>query len=141
MELIVLVGIPGSGKSTIARERFPRHKRISLDALRTRKREDTEIAKCLQNGEDIIVDNTNTTIKSRRKYIEAASVFGIPVRAVYLNTPIEVALQRNALREGRELIPDRAVRMYYRMLEPPTTREGFESVEEIRPELANATHR
>ena len=40
METVILVGIPGSGKTTFYRERFfETHVRISLDMLRMRDRE------------------------------------------------------------------------------------------------------
>ncbi len=131
MEIIVLVGIPGSGKSTIARNRFPNHKRLNLDTLHTRKKEDEEIATCLMNGSDIIVDNTNTTQKSRKKYVQIAKLFGIPIRAIYINCPVDLALQRNASRTGKEHVPDKAVRFYYKILQPPSTDEGFDVVEEL----------
>ena len=131
MEIVVLVGIPGSGKSTLAGSRFPNHKRLNLDTLHTRKKEDEEIATCLANGYDIIVDNTNTTRKSRRKYVETAKLFGVPVRAIYINCPVDLALKRNASRTGKEHVPDNAVRFYYKILQPPSTDEGFDSVEVI----------
>jgi len=131
LEIIVLVGIPGSGKSTLAKTRFPNHKRLNLDTLHTRTKEDQEIANCLMNGKDVIVDNTNTTKKSRSKYVQIAKLFGISVRAVYINCPVDLALQRNASRQGKEHVPDKAVRFYYKILEPPSVDEGFDSVEEI----------
>ena len=131
MEIIVLVGIPGSGKSTLALTRFPQHQRISLDIVHTRKREDDEIASCLKNNKDIIIDNTNSTVKSRKKYVELAKLYGASVRAVYLKCPIDLALQRNSSRNGKERIPDNAVRFYNKILKPPTLEEGFDCVEEI----------
>ena len=89
------------------------------------------------NGKDVIVDNTNTTKKSRSKYVQIAKLFGISVRAVYINCPVDLALQRNASREGEEHVPDKAVRFYYKILEPPSVNEGFDSVEEIIPVSRN----
>jgi len=137
MEIIVLVGIPGSGKSTLACNRFPDHNRLNLDNLHTRKKEDEEIANCLANGKNVIVDNTNTTRKSRTKYIQIAKLFGIPVRAIYINCPVDLALERNASRSGKEHVPDKAVRFYNKILQPPSTGEGFDSVEELVPESEN----
>ena len=85
MEIIVLIGIPGSGKSTLAKTRFPKHVRMNLDTLHSRRREGERDSACLANGRDIIVDNTNTTIKSRKKYLQIAKLFGIRIRAIYLN--------------------------------------------------------
>jgi predicted kinase len=134
LEIIVLVGIPGSGKSTLARNRFPDHKRLNLDTLHTRKKEDEEIALCLSNGKNVIVDNTNTTRNSRTKYIQIAKLLGIPIRAIYMNCPVNLALERNASRSGKEHLPDKAVRFYNKILQPPSTDEGFDSVEVLVPE-------
>ena len=137
MEIIVMVGIPGSGKSTIARNRFPNHKRVSLDLVNTRQKEDEEIANCLMNGKDIVIDNTNTTRRSRQKYIDAAKLFGVSISAVYLQCPLDVALERNASRVGKERVPDNAVRFYNKILQRPSVEEGFDSVEEISYEVSS----
>ena len=105
-----------------------------MDLLRTRKKEDEEIAGGLHDQKDIIIDNTNTTVKSRKKYIELARLYGVGVRAIYLKCTIDVALQRNSTRLGKERIPDNAVRFYNKILRPPTVEEGFDSVEEINAE-------
>lgn len=72
LEIVILVGIPGCGKTTLALKSYPNHKRINLDTLRTRNREDEEISNALANGRDLIIDNTNTTKRSRSKYVQMA---------------------------------------------------------------------
>jgi predicted kinase len=131
MEIVVLVGIPGSGKTTLATSSYPTHYRINLDTLHTRSREDEEIANSLSNGRDLIIDNTNSTKKSRSKYIQMAKLFGVQVRAVYLKIPVELALQRNALRTGKARVPDSAVRFYFKILQPPSIDEGFDRVDVV----------
>ena len=131
MEIVILVGIPGSGKTTLALNSFPNHKRINLDTLQTRKKEDAEIANSLSNGQNLIIDNTNATEKSRSKYIQLGKQFGVPVKAVYIKTPVELALKRNASREGKARVPDSAVRFYFKILQPPSIEEGLDRVDII----------
>jgi predicted kinase len=131
-EVVVLTGIPGSGKSTFAGKRFPTYKRINLDTLKTRGKEDVTILLALEKGENVIVDNTNTTRRSRKRYVDTAKAHGIPVRSVYLECSLDLALERNASRGGKERVPDRAVKFYHRILEPPSKDEGFDSIEIIR---------
>ena len=127
----MLVGIPGSGKTTLALNSYQNHRRINLDRLHTRKKEDEEIANSIANGRDIIIDNTNTTIRSRSKYIKTAKISAISIRAIYLKCPVAVALERNASRQGKERVPDNAVRFYNKILQPPTLQEGFDQVDEL----------
>jgi predicted kinase len=125
----VLTGIPGSGKTTLATTRFPNHTRINLDTLKTRHQERLRILEAIQNFQDIIIDNTNTSVKSRKMYIELARKFGAKVRSIYVSCPLDVALARNADRIGWERVPDFVLKIYNKRLEPPKLEEGFDSVE------------
>ncbi len=144
-EVIVLTGIPGSGKSTLARRRFPKYKRINLDTLKSRRREHAAILFALERSESIIIDNTNTTRNARKRYIDIARAYGVPVKSIYLRCQLDLALQRNTSRRGRERIPDKAVKFYHRILQPPSKDEGFDSVEVVhvlpphQTTLANST--
>lgn len=131
MEIIVLVGIPGSGKTTLAQNSFSKYHRINLDTLHTRSKEDEEIANSLSSRQDLIIDNTNATKKSRSKYIQSGKRFGVTVRAIYLKTPVELALQRNASRIGKARVPDNAVRFYFKIIQPPSIEEGFDRVDVV----------
>ncbi len=128
-EIVVLTGIPGSGKTTLAMRSFSKYNRINLDALKSRNKEKLEICASLGNSRSIIIDNTNMTRQARKRYIEIAKSHGTRIRSIYLNCPLEMALKRNAGRTGRERVPDHVVRFYNRILQVPTIDEGFDSVE------------
>lgn len=130
-EIIVLTGVPGSGKSTLARTHFSSYKRINLDILKSRTREEKEIVTALQNAESIIIDNTNTTVRGRKRYIDIAKAYEVPIRSIYLKCPVETAIKRNRSRRGKEHVPDFVIKMYATKLEPPSKSEGFDSCEVI----------
>lgn len=73
MEAILFTGIQGSSKTTFYAEPFlETHRRISLDMLKTRNKEQQFLQLCLNTGQKFVVDNTNPSIAERKKYIEAA---------------------------------------------------------------------
>ena len=72
-DIVLMVGIPGSGKTTFCRERlFPSHLYISLDQLRTRSAEAELFAFALKRRKPCVIDNTNVTAAERRRYIPLA---------------------------------------------------------------------
>ena len=51
MEAVILIGIQGSGKTTFYRQRFfETNVRISLDLVKTRRREQALLDVCLRTG-------------------------------------------------------------------------------------------
>jgi hypothetical protein len=80
MEVIVLCGVQGSGKTTLYRDRFlETHVRVSMDLLRTRRREAEFVRVCLETRQPFVVDNTNPTAADRARYVDAARAAGFKV--------------------------------------------------------------
>ncbi len=126
-ELIILIGIQGSGKSTFVKERmFDTHVRINLDQLRTRHREKTLFEACLSVGTPCVIDNTNPAVADRKGYLDAAKSKGYRCVAYYFAARIDEALARN---EGRDrVVPAVAVRGTRNRLERPSPDEGFDEI-------------
>jgi aryl-alcohol dehydrogenase-like predicted oxidoreductase/histidinol phosphatase-like enzyme len=151
-EVAVVMGMPGAGKSVVARElESAGHARLnrdiaggSLSALAKRVG-----AMIVAGQRRIVLDNTYATRKSRNEVIETAWERGVSVRCVWLTTGVPDA-QINAIRrmieahgslpapeeirarsrtDSRYLLPDAQFR-YERSLEPPSEEEGFETVEQ-----------
>jgi predicted kinase len=138
-ELAVLVGLPGSGKSTFFRERLAAtHEHVSKDLMRSvRRRGERQAAlveQALRAGRSVAVDNTNPARADRAPLIAAARAHGARVVAYLLLTPAREALARNRTREGRARVPAVAVHAIARRLEIPTLDEGFDAVYQVAAE-------
>lgn len=134
MEMILFIGGQAAGKSTFYQQHFrDTHLRINLDMLRTRHREAILLEACLRMKQPFVVDNTNPTLEDRQRYIPLARAAGFRVVGYYFAIRLEIALQRNAQREGRQLIPDKGVLATYRRLQRPAWSEGFDALHIVRP--------
>ena len=134
MDLILFIGGQAAGKSTFYQQCFREtHLRINLDMLRTRHREAILLEACLRMKQPFVVDNTNPTPEDRQRYIPLARAAGFRVVGYYFAIRLEIALQRNARREGRQLIPEKGVLATYRRLQCPTWSESFDALHVVRP--------
>nr|USU32815.1 kinase [Methylobacterium sp. OTU13CASTA1] len=67
-------------------------------------------------------------IRHRAKLLDIARSHGVGIDAVWIRTPLDTALQRNALRPADEIVPVAAILSVANQFEEPTTREGFDRV-------------
>ena len=110
MEIIVLTGIPGSGKSTFYKKHFnDNYVRVNLDTLKTRKKEDALIKECIENNKSFVVDNTNVTIEQRKKYIDIAKEYGYKIISYFFPVNVNKSIEQNNLREGKERVAKVAI--------------------------------
>lgn len=132
METIVFTGIQAAGKSTFFKACFvDTHIRINLDMLRTRHREKLLIDACLQAKQPYVVENTNLTREERARYIPSAKRAGFRVIGYAFRVELDDALVRNALRNTRRRVPEKAVRAAFRRWQPPSWEEGFDALFDV----------
>jgi predicted kinase len=102
------------------------------NARRREARQRRVVAELLAKGRSVVVDNTNPGAEERAPLVAAARAAGVPVRAVWIDTPPETCLERNAAREGRARVPLVGVHATLRRLVPPSLEEGFDRVDVVR---------
>jgi predicted kinase len=133
MEMVMLIGIQGAGKSTFYCERFfATHVRLNLDMLRTRRRLDALVRACLDCGQRFVLDNTHSTKAERAPYLAMARAAHFRVVGYFFTPDLAESLRRNAGRSGRARIPAKGVAATYRKLEPPSYAEGFDELWNVR---------
>lgn len=135
MQLVLFIGIPGSGKSTFYQQYFfHTHVRVNLDMLRTRNRENKLLDFCFQTMQPLVVDNTNVTLADRQKYILLAKKYRFRITGYYFETQLEEAILRNAQRNGRQLVSEKGIKAKYYQLQPPSFEEGFDELSIVHVE-------
>lgn len=137
---MLLVGLPGSGKSTwAAAQGLPV---LSSDAIRLMLADDEtdqtihgrvfatlrfllrqRLALCRPVT---CVDATSLTPRERRPWIEIARAYDCDIEAVFFDLPLDVCAARNAAR-GR-VVPQDVIEKMAAKLIPPSLDEGFARV-------------
>ena len=135
-EVVILVGLPGAGKSTFARATFPTHEYISKDAFppgarNKQARQDAALRAALAAGRPALVDNTSVTPAERAAIITIAREFGARIVGYYLDVSTREAVARNERREGRAKVPKVAIFTCAKRLVPPSLAEGFDELHTI----------
>jgi predicted kinase len=116
--LILLVGIPGSGKTTLARKLTEKgFEVLSADSIRQEMYGNTaeqgepeavfaiffeRLAKLFAQGADVVIDNTNLKVKYRQEITDRGRPFGYEDPQIWvLDVPLNVCLNRNRLRQRK----------------------------------------
>ena len=127
--LILLIGIPASGKSTFAqRYADAGWPCLSLDVLCSRTTEQRQYMQLLEKNSNILIDNTNVTISERARYLVPAKAAGYRTIGYYFQSVIRDCLARNALRKGKACVPQVGLIARAKSLELPSYAEGFDEL-------------
>ena len=138
--LIIMVGYPGSGKSTFIKKYLIKNnfKPINQDKLKTSKK-CLDICKHYMNLENnIVIDNTNPDINTRKLYIDLAKKYNYDIRCFKMNTTEEHSKHNNIYRllyENKNRVPNIAYKIYNKKYIEPQLSEGFKDIVDIIPEI------
>ncbi len=136
-ELVIFVGLQGSGKSTFYRAHFAgTHDLVSKDRFpnnrQPARRQRQLITEALAAGRSVVLDNTNPTAAERAELIDLARSLGAIVAGYYFESCIADCLERNRRREGKARVPDAALYATRKRLCCPTPAEGFDRLYYVR---------
>ncbi len=138
LEMIILVGCPGSGKSTFAKKYFKEYIYINQDKLKTKKNCLRLCQQSLENKESVVIDNTNPDKEIRKEYIDIAKKFKYPIKCFYMNVDKDLGKHMNYYRfkksDGkRKLIPDIGYNIFFKKYQIPELEEGFNKINMVNP--------
>jgi predicted kinase len=136
-ELVILMGLQASGKTTFRRARFDAtHVVVSKDDFRNNRRPERRqrslIEDALSSGRAVVVDNTNVRREDRLRLIEQAKAHSARIVGYFFVSSLEASLERNATRTGRELVRVVGVKAAAKALVVPSLDEGFDELYEVR---------
>jgi predicted kinase len=141
--LVVLVGPPGSGKSTWARQNRHGAVHVSQDGLIDAitpggfehvyrpiygRAEDAIARSALRAGHTVIVDRTNRTRAHRERWLRIAREECCPSIAVVMTTFEELCRARNAERDDARRVNEERMGRMFAALEPVGRDEGFAAI-------------
>lgn len=155
--LIILRGIPASGKTTYAQKwvsddqhnaHGPSRYRFSRDDIRweyfnkywglDRAQEDfvtarqaARISSALKSGANVMVDDTNLRARTVKALLRVARHAGAEVSHIDFPITVEEAINRDAIREGlgRRFVGEDVIRMFYQKFTPKGTFPEFPTLE------------
>ena len=138
MEAILTVGISACGKSTYAG--LLKHTEINRDDIRfgivmpeaqdswkkyvfskenealTTSVENTLFKQAVEDGDDIVISNTNINTQIRRDWIKRCKEEGYTVKIVVFNISLEEAIQRDRFR-GKRSVGEKVITSQYEKLQ------------------------
>lgn len=145
--LFILMGAPGSGKSTwagnnaaslgvdvISRDMI-RFSLVKEDEPYFSKEKDVykefikRINDLLLEDKDVFADATHLTSASRNKLINSITAPSVKLCGIWLKSSLEECLEHNENRKGtRGYVPPEQIEKMYKSFEKPTFEEGFYSI-------------
>ena len=141
-KLFMMIGLPASGKSTIAEQLAESEDAIIVSSDQIRKEllgdinDQSQNAKVFQEVEkrikerlqvgNVIYDATNINYKKRRAFLERLNKIEVEKIAVLVATPYEECLERNAKRERK--VPEEVIKRMYYSFYIPQYYEGFDKI-------------
>lgn len=122
--MFILVGMPGSGKSTFVKNNLLPNGYVWLsgDILKSTPRLQKEAVKNINQGKSIVIDATNPKLETRSFYISLAKTHNVKCAIIYF---IRDGHGFNSLRTSPESpVPEIAYSLFYKNLVEPSPQEG-----------------
>lgn len=78
--------------------------------------------------DNVFADATHLNFASRNKTISRINVPVDEINVVFLNTPLDICIERNAKREGRKFVPETVIKDMFNKIKVPEKEEGISKV-------------
>jgi len=129
--MILLVGSPACGKSRLCKTYLIDYARINQDDIGSFSKCLSIAKQKLEEGRNIIIDNTNRNAKIRNKWFELANKYNVHVDCIFIKIIKNMALHFNGYRNLNnpcKSVPDIAIHSYFKQMQEPIYLEGFRQI-------------
>lgn len=131
-KIVILIGPPGSGKTSFTKQVFSTYTRISQDEM-GKKEHFNIFQNALNNNQDIIIDRMNMSKQQRQRYLKPALERGYQALSYMFFVPKEICLMHCKERENHPTIKNEkdagnALESFFKQFEYPTLEEGFSEI-------------
>ncbi len=136
-EMVMMCGLPGSGKDTYVRDHLGGMPVVSLDDLRAEMEVDPtdnqgsvvqagreRLREHFRRAESFVYNATNINRQRRGPILGLAADYGVRVKIVYCEAPRDKLLSQNRARQGR--VPDAVIERMSERWEIPSLTEAHE---------------
>lgn len=147
--LILTIGLPGSGKSTLIQKLdlpstfiiiTPDQIRFNQFSVTFDERIEPQIwmiVRALMEGHfklgrSVYLDSTNLANHRRKEWIDLASRYKQSVLGIFMDIPFDRVIAQNKQRPPEWTVPEEVIAEMSRLLQPPLLREGFDQIVSIR---------
>lgn len=135
MKVIILTGLPGSGKTTLAQS-MPGYVIVNQDTLGSREACVAMLHNALKCGNNVIVDRTNINAYQRKYFLDVAKEFNVEIESLVLVTSPNTCISRIVTRLDHPTINQNVsqerkidiVKRFEQSYEAPSLEEGFDSI-------------
>ena len=152
-DIILVCGLPGSGKSHFAKSYFNKdgRKRVNRNEIRkalyemsnfgdswreeyfnekdeslVKHIERKSIEHILFHKNKVLIDNTSVSMMSRKSYLSMAKELNKTIGLIFINTPLHKCIERNNSRP--EHLSADIINKLYASIQPPSKLEGFKEI-------------
>lgn len=143
-EVIITVGSPASGKSTLFKRHFASYNYayVNRDTLGTTAKCKAAVRAAIDAGKSVYIDNTHANRDSRRDLIEMAKERGLRIRC--LQFIVDDWLSKHldyfrAVTQKIDPLPNVAFNVFHSRYQPPVIEEGYDEIVQVRfvPQFEN----
>jgi len=141
--MVVIIGLPASGKSSFRKELYPSYEVISQDILGSANACEKHCQRLVEQSTcKVVVDNTNVQKSHRQTWISLAKKANCFVYAIWIITETRVCLHNNlfrrlsAMMQGKDskeakMVPSFVINNLQKKFENPTIGEGFSKLYQV----------